>query len=122
MSSGDTIITKDYGGNVLDYQTKVALSQGEIKVKGVCNSACTMYLAVGNRLCTYKEATWGFHGSTSEVKFMKDYADSLLSESYRNYPEIKHKFDTEWVKLQGWDNYYTESGTEMINMGVRECK
>lgn len=122
VSSGDTIITQDYGGSVFVYQTKVSSLQGEIKVKGECISACTMYLNTGNRLCTYKSAIWGFHGATADIPFIKQYADNLLSESYRKFPEIKRKFDTSWVKLQGWDNYYTVSGTDMIDMGVKECQ
>ena len=122
LSFADTIITQDYGGSVFEYQTKVNSAEGEIKVKGEGISACTMYLTLGKRLCTYKSATWGFHGSTAEIPVIKQYADNLLSESYSNYPEIKRKFDKSWVKLQGWDNYYAATGTEMIDMGVRECK
>lgn len=122
VSSGDTTITQDYGGSVFVYQTKVSSLQGEIRVKGECISACTMYLAKGNLLCTYKSATWGFHGSTADIPFIKEYADNLLSDSYSKFPEIKHKFDTSWVKLQGWGNYHVVTGTEMIDMGVRECK
>lgn len=122
VAYGETVITEDYGGSVFEYQIKLKSLSGEIKVRGICISACTMYLSMENQLCTYKDATWGFHGSTADIPFIKEYADNLLSDSYSKFPEIKHKFDTSWVKLQGWDNYRRVSGSQMIDMGVRECK
>jgi len=120
---GQTVISSDIGGSVDEYAARVAAETGAIRVRGQCYSACTMWLALGNRVCTYRSAQWGFHGATAVDRRMaavvEPYANLQLAQSYP--PEIRRRFEQSWVKLRE-QNMRVISGAEMIKMGVKECK
>lgn len=57
------VITEDHGGHVRDYGAQAIVYLGErreIRIKGLCNSACTMALGLPT-VCVYRAARLGFH-------------------------------------------------------------
>lgn len=62
-ASGPVVVTRDIGGTLSDYVTQTAAYRAagrEVRIKGVCNSACTTALGAGN-VCVYPSARMGFH-------------------------------------------------------------
>ncbi len=56
-------IRRDYGGKNWDYLVRVLSAGNErIRILGVCESACTMYLGAEN-VCVMPNARLGFHAS-----------------------------------------------------------
>lgn len=121
-AAGQTVISSDMGGSVDEYAARVAAETGDVRVRGQCYSSCTMWLALGDRVCTYRSAQWGFHGATAIDRRMaaivEPYANWQLAQSYP--PEVRQRFERSWINLRE-RNMRVISGAEMINMGVKEC-
>lgn len=122
-ADGQTVISGDMGGSVDDYAARVAAETGYVQVRGQCLSACTMWLALGERVCTARGAKWGFHGATAADPMMasivEPYANQRLAQSYP--PAVRQRFEQSWSKLHG-GSIRIVSGAEMIEIGVKECR
>lgn len=119
---GQTVITNDRGGEVSAYAAQVAATTGQVEVRGQCMSACTLWLALGDRVCTSRSAVWGFHGATARTpalaSIIEPYTNQQLADAYP--PVVRKKFTTRWVKLRA-PEIQLVSGAQMIRMGVKEC-
>jgi hypothetical protein len=122
-AAGQTVIRSDMGGSIDEYAARVAAETGAVSVRGQCYSACTMWLALGDRVCTYRSAQWGFHGATAVDRRMaaivEPYANWQLARSYT--PAVRRRFERSWINLRE-RNMRVISGAEMIKMGVKECR
>lgn len=60
---GLIIVSGDYGGRIGDYAIKVAKARdSEVRITGVCASACTLYLGLPSRnICITQGAVFKFH-------------------------------------------------------------
>lgn len=54
-----TRITNDHGGSLAEYAER-AQTMGRVEIDGVCNSACTLFLA---QACVTPRAVIGFHSA-----------------------------------------------------------
>jgi hypothetical protein len=87
-------IRSDGGGNIQDYADQVAaFAHKEVRIVGVCNSACTMFLG-HPRACVSPEASFGFHGPWSDDQSIRNllglidmiaaYLPAEIAEAYRS--------------------------------------
>ena len=101
----DYRITRDYGGLVEQYKTKIAKLRDQnerVVIDGICNSACTLVLGIVplNRICVTPKASLGFHQAyydkalTMGVK-VTSYAGTADLVSY--YPSTVK----EWIDRHG---------------------
>lgn len=122
-AAGQVVISSDMGGSIDEYAARIAAETGAVRVRGQCYSACTMWLALGDRVCTYRSARWGFHGATAVDRRMaaivEPYANWQLAQSYP--PAVRRRFERSWINLRE-QSMRVISGAEMIKMGVKECK
>lgn len=62
----DTVIRQDWDGEMQAYRQRVGgllFTSDKVRVSDVCASACTLYLVLGDRVCTTRGARWGFHAA-----------------------------------------------------------
>lgn len=65
----DIVIRQDWGGEMQAYRQRVGellFTSDKVRVSDVCASACTLYLVLGDRVCTTRGARWGFHAGYDE--------------------------------------------------------
>jgi hypothetical protein len=114
---------RDHGGIVGEYATQELVyfrERREVRIKGVCNSACTMALGLPT-VCIYPQARLGFH--LPRYEFGKDIPVQLLGPDtpetrllWAVYPEgIRTRLGSLSTNMR-----YL-SGSEAIAAGIRAC-
>jgi hypothetical protein len=113
------IIQYDGGGFVGERAREILnLTDTEVRILGLCASACTMYLGLPN-VCVSPNARLVFHGPS-------DYGKPLTTERFDHWSEVMARHYPDF--LRGWwmstarHGNYTVSGREMIRHGVRSCE
>jgi hypothetical protein len=94
------VVLKDPGGNLIDRlgQIHVMREEGvEVKIHGVCASACTLYLDMPG-VCVSPGALLGFHGAQSDVGGLAETANLVLANSYRG--ELRERFKQIYARQQ----------------------
>lgn len=103
------IIMTDYGGLLLQYIAEVrqaALDGTHVVIKGLCASACTLWLGLPTtQICVYPEAWIGFHKSIHVAgPDLSDMWDNILWSHYPEKVKIKLGHLTREMKyLRGRD-------------------
>lgn len=123
MAPPPLVITNDKGGVLDEYiasANRMGNSGREIRITGLCGSACTVYLRLPNT-CITPNATVAFHGARSAKTGQPSPLGNL--KLILNYSEgIEQLFFDHAAHLQGSDAYYV-SGAQLIALGeVRECQ
>lgn len=79
-------IVNNRGGNVLQAiqrRGELERSGRPVRIKGVCNSACTIYVTMRNA-CLDRNATVGFHAPRiPDTTIIPPYVDVIMGEFYR---------------------------------------
>lgn len=123
-ASADTLtVRNDYGGRV-DYRQRAVAALldtgGTVRLSGVCNSACTMYLALGpKRLCAEPGVVFGFHAATdARTKAVLPYWNDVLAA---HYPKPVAVFFREHA-AHVTEGIVRVRGSDLIRLGfVSEC-
>jgi hypothetical protein len=112
------------GGNVGEFMQdveSVGQSGDNVVINGACASSCTLYLALGSRVCVTTGAVMGFHSpfypipDGSRGHTARDAIPVFMS----SYPPA----------LQAWINAHGGltarplllKGTQLVKLGVRAC-
>ncbi|MBG0810031.1 hypothetical protein IY145_11645 [Methylosinus sp. H3A] len=115
---------RDAGGNLRSYVADVQRlnAEGAPKaIRGVCASACTIYLGVKN-VCVERTAQLWFHAAHLPGDSHPDALGSLEMLAFYP-PRVREKvirsgaFDS-----TDFDNSKSISGEELISMGVPACR
>lgn len=114
-------ITHDEGGRVDAYAAAVAAETGRVRIIGVCESACTMWLGA-NDVCVAPSARFifhpprnGFFGRLPPVEFWK-----AVNTIASHYPPRLGVWYRAVVAPQG--GYWKITGQQMIDLyDVEEC-
>lgn len=114
------IITHDEGGRVDTYAAAVASETRAVRIDGLCESACTMYLGASD-VCVTERARLIFHrprngfiGELPPVYFWRA-VDTITSF----YPAPIASWYRANVVNGG---SYKITGSELIRLGVKECQ
>lgn len=95
------IVVFDEGGWIESYQKQVEgfIRTGtNVEIRGLCASACTMYLGVPN-VCVHPTSELMFHGSIPVLaEETKDEGDETMSQHYT--PELKQWYNRNAKHLQ----------------------
>jgi len=116
----DITVTRDLGGRIGARITEIEqLGEAEVRIIGLCASACTMYLALPN-VCVAPGARLVFHGPMSLRGDPLAPAEALRwSEAMaRHYPAALRQWFMQSARFQS----QTLRGADMIRMGVRQCE
>ncbi len=109
------IVTKDFGGLVTAYQARTEeyrTTNREVRVHE-CHSACTLALSLPN-VCVYPSSIFKFHQAYNEINHVSDYGVS--AELFNAYPDpVRARLGTLTR------NFKILTGTELIQLGVRDC-
>jgi hypothetical protein len=109
------IVTKDFGGLVTAYQARTEeyrSTNREVRVHE-CHSACTLALSLPN-VCVYPSSIFKFHQAYNEINHLTD--DGVSSELFNAYPDaVRARLGTLTR------NFKILTGTELIQLGVRDC-
>lgn len=117
------VVHADPGGPLEQRHSEVRALQASgdrVELRGICNSACTMYLGLDN-VCIDRGASFGFHGPSSYGRPLPASEFERWSQIMaRNYREpLKSWFlDTARHDIAGHKRL---SGGELIRMGYPEC-
>lgn len=94
IDAGDALIIRfDDGGRIYDYSEMINLmGERPVRIEGVCQSACTMFLGMPN-VCVAPTAALAFHGPVSDnqsirhlmllMETMADHLPSAVATRYR---------------------------------------
>ncbi|RRH78233.1 hypothetical protein [Falsigemmobacter faecalis] len=123
LAQGPLVVTRDNGGLLKVRRSEVRALQASgrrVELRGICYSACTMYLGAPG-VCLDPQAELGFHGpswySAPLPQQDFDYWSHELAVHYRE-------------PLRSWfmnkarytlSSYHRVSGAEMIRMGYPQC-
>ena len=109
------IVMKDVGGLVADYQSQTAIyraSEREVRLHE-CRSACTMALGLPN-VCVYPGSTLKFHFAYDPRNHQTN--PQVSQQLFDSYPApVRARLGTLTR------NYKVLSGSELINLGIRDC-
>jgi hypothetical protein len=114
------VVTEDHGGFVSSYEDAVAIYNREgrrVEIRGSCNSACTLALAVHN-VCVGKDAVVRWHQAyepnTNRLRpDVTKHMIDVLPPRLRNYLDGKIK-----------ENYTPETTLhfeELVSLGIPDC-
>ena len=118
-------IREDRGGPVvtyIDHVAQLSKSGAEVRIEGLCLSACTLYLGAKN-ICIGEEAKLGFHGPASAFggfPLPKPEFERLTKQMARHYPKPLRDWFMSTARYELTD-YYVVTGAEAIRMGVKRC-
>ena len=120
------VIDHDAGGVVVKYVDAVAkaIATGrQVKVRGNCWSACTLYLALVpmNKLCVYPSASFHFHAPYSIINGEKVLAKPTYQTWFLSqYPNKVHML----LAAQGGltEDWIHASGPKVLKMLAPLCK
>lgn len=114
---------RDGGGVLYGYYTDVLradMASREIRIRGTCISACTVYLGAKN-VCVEPDAMLWFHAASDGDRTRPDVRATEHMMTY--YPDPVR----DWARKTGVDREVTFtrrralSGEELIRMGVKRC-
>ncbi len=109
------IVTKDFGGLVTAYQARTEeyrSTNREVRVHE-CHSACTLALSLPN-VCVYPSSIFKFHQAYNEINHVTD--NGVSAELFNAYPDaVRARLGTLTR------NFKILNGTELIQLGVRDC-
>src|SRR6202011_5421266 len=109
------IVMKDVGGFVADYQSQTAIyraSEREVRLHE-CRSACTMALSLPN-VCVYPGSTLKFHVAYDPRNHQTN--PQVSQQLFDSYPAaVRARLGTLTR------NYKVLSGSELIELGIRDC-
>ncbi len=127
QSQSAITIRNDSGGSLqlrINEINRLRQSGTQVRIVGdYCNSACTMYLGLPNT-CVSRSVTFGFHGPMSQF-----YGVALAPDEFEYWSGIMASYYPQAVR--SWymhDARYTlvglrsVSGSELIRLGVPECR
>lgn len=123
QAQGPLVITNDNGGLLRARRAEIRALQASgrrVELRGICYSACTMYLGAPG-VCIDPRAELGFHGpswfSTPLPQQDFDYWSHELAVHYRE--PLRSWFMTK--ARYTLSSYHRVSGAEMIRMGYPQC-
>jgi hypothetical protein len=109
------IVMKDVGGFVADYQSQTAIyraSEREVRLHE-CRSACTMALSLPN-VCVYPGSMLKFHVAYDPRNHQTN--PQVSQQLFDSYPAaVRARLGTLTR------NYKVLSGSELIELGIRDC-
>lgn len=115
-------ITNNRGGDVAEWQAAVKnwrANDTQIIVAGLCNSACTMVLALP-KTCVTPDAVMGFHGASAKGPLAGLYeaqANGILADHYP--PSIRTLFWEKFAAIKG--RTAKLNADQLIALGVNQC-
>lgn len=117
-SSPRVVIRYDLGGPVVDRMVEIdALGSERIEIRGLCASACTLYLGAPG-VCVARSARLIFHAPHRDGAPMPDAAfwTAVMAD---HYPPVMARWFLEEVIPAGGD--HTLTGREAVAMGAPQC-
>lgn len=117
------VVSHDRGGKLgqRSHQVRYLRATGQrVELRGVCLSACTMYLSLPN-VCVSPSARLGFHGPTRN-------GQRLTGQDFQHWSEVMA--DNYREPLRSWylanaryrtSGYLEIRGADLITMGYRRC-
>ena len=111
VGEGYVIVNFDAGGEVQPYFDRIDkwnLDNVEVRIKGSCWSACTLYLAAA-KVCTYNTASFHFHApyrvgprgsKTYDMKYVKKFYDYYPSH-VRAWIDYNGGLGRDWLHFVG---------------------
>jgi len=109
------IVTKDFGGLVTAYQARTEeyrATNREVRVHE-CHSACTLALSLPN-VCVYPSSIFKFHQAYNALNHITD--SGVSAELFNAYPDaVRARLGTLTRSFK------ILTGTELIQLGVRDC-
>lgn len=91
-----------------------------VELRGICYSACTMYLGLPNT-CVAPSASFGFHGPSSHGTALPPGEFERWSQVMaRNYREPLRSWYMETARYE-INGHYRLSGAQLISMGYARC-
>lgn len=116
MFDAAVTIINDHGGNVAAYVMRAErISPRGIQIKGICDSACTMYITVPN-VCLHPSASFGFH-----LPFNRSGKNNSAAHTYMmgRYPAWVRR----WIAANGGlNNSIKRMNYAYASRYVRTCK
>lgn len=119
------IVRNDLGGpletRVREIE-KLRLTGRSVKIKGDCESSCSLYLGLP-QTCVYPKAVLGFHGPSSSIYGLAlppaefEYWSQIMAAHYP--PALRQWFLTRARNVTV--GVYRISGAEAIRLGARAC-
>lgn len=113
-------IRHDGGGNIAAYADLIdMLGTKEVRIVGVCKSACTMFLGAQN-VCVDPHASLGFHGPDGKDESIA-YLLQLVDKIASHYPpELAREFREDWGLYQ---DLTWRTGADILAMApsLRSC-
>lgn len=118
---GETI-RHDMGGSVAQRLEQMQ-TMSSVRIVGACYSSCTMLLGVPDA-CVTPSARLGFHGPSTRsglplLRSEWDRVSRIMAEQYP--PKIRMWFLASG-RLLSAQHMRVFHGSELINMGVKECR
>ena len=119
-------ITYDLGGRIDRYETRwrsVARSGEEVRIDGLCNSACTLLtgLVPRRRVCITPRAMLSFHAAWSEASGPDVASAAATAELMRIYPAAIRAFLARRGGLTSVHRHIILSGAELRSF-YRDCR
>jgi hypothetical protein len=130
-TSGPVVVTNDHGGLFKKYEKQTLLYRTagrEVRIKGVCTSACTIALSL-DKVCVYRKAVLKFHQAffsasgyyipVEERKLSpeeREAGEGVSAQLFISYPErVRDRLGELTPEMK------TLQGGELIALGIKEC-
>lgn len=117
------IVTSDRGGLLGQRSDAIQLlraSGQRVELRGLCLSACTMYLSLPN-VCVAPTAVFGFHGPSRNQKRLPqrefEHWSEVMADNYREPLRSWYMSEARYT-ITG---YHKISGADLIAMGYPSC-
>jgi len=113
------VVREDGGGRLVEYVVnykRFQLENRRVKIKGICASACTLYLGLDN-VCVTRGAKIGFHGAQSRGEWSKA-GTKFLADYYK--PKLREWFWKEAAYLYRNNEVIWLSGEEISKLNDTE--
>ena len=117
------IVQSDRGGWLSQRSQEIRQMRAtgqRVELRGICLSACTMYLSLPNT-CVARDASLGFHGPSRNGRRLSkrdfDHWSRVMADNYR---EPLRSWFMNTGRHRTW-GYHTISGAELIRMGYQQC-
>nr|WP_255609183.1 hypothetical protein [Methylosinus sp. Sm6] len=117
-------IVEDYGGTLAAYREearRLDASREELAIRGVCASACTIFLGL-RRVCVAPRAVFWFHAARLPGAAAPDPLATL--EMLSLYPPAVRDWAirTHALERLDFDEAASLTGEELVRMGARRCR
>lgn len=120
------VIDDDDGGYIADhlkFYARIRDSGIQVRVRGVCVSACTLVLTLPyEQTCIEPTASLGFHAASAYGRVNLDFTRVMIT---RYYPQAVQDFIAAWVTKNGvlTDKVFYMSAEEAVRLNVmRACE